>query len=235
MITIRHDSFSTVKSVNGVTLPSLAAIPSYSNQRHNRRGFAGGSLTYHGMSAEQNLAEIETIVEAYKSMLLKIKKKGSFPKKPVERDTVRGLGGCGCILCPSFWLFPVLQLLAERDDLKKRFISNKKECRAAIEELPKKKKEARTRQLADLQSEFRLIDEEFKAFKDEETRVSMEKDRDELFDGAKDRKDAREEFDPSKATNKDLLSKSSKTASKTTDKLRAAMQDIESAADVRVS
>jgi hypothetical protein len=40
------------------------------------------------MSADEILAQIEEVVGAYKTLLVKIKKKGAFPKKPADRDAV---------------------------------------------------------------------------------------------------------------------------------------------------
>lgn len=48
-----------------------------------------------------------------------------------------------------------LQVIAERDDIKKTFIQLKNDCRAAIKGLGKKKAEKATQALADLQGEFR--------------------------------------------------------------------------------
>jgi hypothetical protein len=123
-------------------------------------------------------------------------------------------------------------VFAERDDLKKRFIQHKKECREAITGLNKKKAEARTKDLSELQAEFRLVDEEYKAYKDEETRLTVEDERGELFGSAAERKRDRDEFDPSKADNNTLLKKGSQTAKKTTDKLRDALGDIRNADEV---
>lgn len=39
-------------------------------------------------SADECLAEIERIIGDYKALVTRLKKKGSFPRKPSERDAV---------------------------------------------------------------------------------------------------------------------------------------------------
>lgn len=116
--------------------------------------------------------------------------------------------------------------------MKQNFITLKKECRTALGELPKKKAAAREADLADLQKQFRDLDAEFKAMKEEDTKANEAQDRAELFgdDGGERKRGG--DFDPTKADNNSLLTKAAADAKKTTAKLRDIIVDVHQAREV---
>lgn len=128
---------------------------------------------------------------------------------------------------------PHTQFMKARESVKTKFIALKTTCRTAIGGLPQRRAEEKTKELNDLQFNFRNMDETFKAFRSETASLGVERDRRNLFSGAAERKDAG--GDAIIAGNDEFLRKGKSIAQDTTAKLREAMGDLRQADEVRGS
>lgn len=112
-------------------------------------------------------------------------------------------------------------LLMERDTLKNTFIAKKKACRGNIKLLPENLGILKERELKALQDAYREIDADFK-------QLGVLVERNQLLEGAAER---RNDFDPARATNDDLLDKAKGMQQDTTAKLKEGLAVLEATKD----
>jgi hypothetical protein len=196
------------------------------------------------MSADDTLREIRIVLDSYERILNQVKRLGRIPLSGPERDQVRKhlmlhaycvfdafmrlrrVTCCCCVIA----LGGALQIIKPREDLKAKFIKLKNAGRAIINTMmPLRVAEQKARELTDLQTRFRLLNEEFKAFREEDTSLGIEQDRRLLLQGAAERK---ADAIPTASSNDSFLQQGRSIAQDTTLKLRTAMGDLRQADEV---
>lgn len=107
-----------------------------------------------------------------------------------------------------------MELATEREGLKEKFIQKKKAARANIGLLPETTQPLKEKELKDLQEEYRQIDSDFR-------NLGIVVDRAALFEGR-----GGDGFDPSRATNDELLDKAKAIEDDNSSKLQSGLSTL---------